>query len=141
MSERIPAPSIPRSLDSRYTGKPIIWISGGTQKIYLVNSTDHAITSVSSTAAGFVSYDDGVIPYSSDLKFEHTNIQRGEAVLIEKLDGYYDLDYSHQLSLVIDDERLGMFEVRTSPTKGKISTQTIYWEGNVPSEKIHIANL
>jgi hypothetical protein len=91
--------------------------------------------------AGFVSSDDDTVPYSSESKYCYTNVQTGEAVLVEKLDGYYDLDYIHQLFILLDDEKLGKLELRTLPDKGQIKTQALFWEGDTPSEKIVIEHL
>lgn len=141
MAERIPSPELPHQLISQKLGKATIWISGGREEIYLVNNSGRTIKNVSASVGGFVSADDVAVPYSSESKYSYVDVQSGEAVLVEKLDGYYDLDYVHQLFLELDDEHLGHLELTTLPDKGKIKTQALFWEGDIPSEKIVIDRL
>lgn len=136
MEQRIPSPSLPNSLTNSKHGKPTLWISGGSNEIYLVNNSGRTIRHINASLGGFMSYDEGVISYSANSKYCYADVKDGDAVLVEKLDGYYDLDYIHQLHLELDVESLGRLEVITLPEKGQIKTQDILWEGNIPSEKI-----
>ena len=138
MNRRINSPELPNRLNSPKRGKASIWISGGNEEIYLVNNSERVLSKVSASSGGFTSHDDGVIPSSRDIKYSYSEVLPGEAVLIEKLDGYYDLDFVHQLSLLIEDKVLGHLEILTQPDKGEIRTQALFWEEDTPSEKITI---
>ena len=138
MSKRIKSPELPNRLNSPKRGKASIWISGGNEEVYLVNNSERVLSKVSASSGGFISHDHGVIPYTSQAKYSYSAVLPGEAVLVEKLDGYYDLDYVHQLSLLIEDKLLGHLEILTQPDKGEIRTQALFWNGDTPSEKITI---
>ncbi|MCX4190816.1 hypothetical protein [Methylophaga sp. OBS3] len=138
MAERIPSPELPHRLISQKLGKATIWISGGSEEIYLVNNSGRTIKNIRASVGGFVSGDDVSVPYSSESKYSYIDVHDGEAVLVEKLDGYYDLDYVHQLFLELEDEHLGQIELTTLPDKGKIKTQALFWENDIPSEKLGI---
>jgi hypothetical protein len=138
VNRRINSPELPNRLNSPKRGKASIWISGGNEEIYLVNNSERVLSKVSASSGGFTSHDDGVIPYSTDIKYSYSDVLPGEAVLVEKLDGYYDLDHVHQLSLLIEDPVLGHVEIMTQPDKGEIRTQTLFWNEDTPSEKITI---
>lgn len=141
MVQRISSPELPSRPVTQKYGKASIWIDGGREEIYLVNNSGRTLKNVRSSTGGFVSSDDEPVPYSSESKYNYSDVQTGEAVLVEKLDGYYDLDYIHQIFIELEDEKLGKLELRTLPDKGEIKTQALFWEGDVPSEKIVIEKL
>lgn len=141
MTKRITSPELPNRLISQIDGKATIWVEGGDEESYFVNNSGRTINLVAASTAGFISSDDDVIPYSSKMKYSYANVLDGEAVMVEKLDGYYDRDYVHQLFLEIQDDNLGHFELMTLPDKGQIRTQALFWEGDIPSHKVVINKL
>lgn len=129
-------------LKSNKHGFPALWIDGGDEKIYLVNNSNKVIANVSSSSGGFTTSDDDVVvSTSSEGKYHYKKVEPDSSVLIEELDGYYDLDYVHQLFIKIEDKYIGHIEIATRPDKGRIPTQTIIWEDGSFSEKVSVTEL
>ena len=76
--------------------KPLLWLdSKGLDlghELFLINSSDEILDSVSASSGGFHTFWDDVITVASEF-CEYKNIEPVGAVKIDEFDGYSDLDY------------------------------------------------
>jgi len=86
-------PLPPRKQELR---KPLLWLdSKGLDlghELFLINSSDEILDSVSASSRGFHTFWDDVITVASEF-CEYKNIEPVGAVKIDEFDGYSDLDY------------------------------------------------
>lgn len=136
-------PTISTKGDGR---EPYIWleIKEGMQHncdVYLVNQSDHTLTSVKPSSGGVVIWDDEVISLENNNSAFYEDIKPGEAVLVDRFNKMTDDDLWMSLDLIIQSDQLGRVELSVNADKGDIKRQAILWSANEVADGIKIRKL
>ena len=118
-------PMPPRKKEIRL---PLLWLAGDGNELYLVNSSGETFDSVVAGSGGFQTIDDNAVSVSTDSSYKYQNIKPNDAVKVDEFDGFYDLDFHIQASLIVKSERIGHVVILTSPKKGGIGETVLLWD-------------
>lgn len=134
--------NIPIKKESR---TPLLWLAREEGELYLVNNSQETLDWVLVGTGGFQTLDEDVIPLRKPCSLFYEEVKPKDAVLLDTFDGIYDLDYLFQVSMLIQSEMLGRFEIRSPAGKGEIKETVLLWNTgelgkNVYCEKL-ITNL
>ena len=124
--------------------RPILWLAHGHEdrgEMYLVNATGDTLDRVVADAGGCITVDDGALSVTSDSPYAYRNVADGEAVKVEQYDGYYDLDYLLQISLLVESRGLGRLQILTPPEKGGVGELVLLWEDGEAGRHVSITKI
>ena len=120
------SPLPPRKPELR---KPLLWLDsrslGQGHELYLINSSDEIIDSVSASSGGFQTIDNDDLATVTGTIYEYQNVEPGDAVKIEEFDCFYDLDYLIQVGIRLKSKKLGNIKILTPSEKGGIRKETV----------------
>jgi len=123
--------------------EPYIWVEIKEDMhqdfaVYLVNQSDHTLSSVKPHSGGFVIWDDEVITLENNNSAFYENVKPGEAVLVDHFNKMTDDDIWMSLDLTIHSDQLGSIEISLGVDKGHIKQQAILWTANEVAEGVTI---
>lgn len=119
----------PRKPENR---KPKLWLATKPcdeendigYELYLVNEMEEMLSLVNV-------YPDGV----------YKDVQPKEAVMVDKYDGYYDLDYLMNVALEIKAESLGHIRIVTPASKGGIGEMVLLWDSGEAGKHVGVTKV
>ena len=114
----------PRKQENRH---PLLWLVRERNEIYLVNSSEDTLDFVIATSGGFQTVDDYVIVVNSKNEYEYKNIKPHDAVKVEEYDGFYDLDYYLNITLMVQSIGIGCLEIISPVKKGGVGETVLLW--------------
>lgn len=107
---------------------PVFWIACNDNELYFVNNSEETLDLVSVDTGNFQSGNERYTSYHDVLP--------NEAVKIEEYDGFYDLDFILQISLIIQSKIRGRIQILTGAKKGGIGETVILWNNNELGKRI-----
>jgi len=138
MNKRIDrfGPLPPRKPDP---GIPLLWLTRNGGELFLVNSTGVNLDSVQSTTFVLITIDDEMpsLIIESDV-YSYTDIKPGDAVKVEEFDGYYDLDYSFVITILITSSNLGTVKITTPLETREIGEMVLLWDNGNEGKNVKV---
>ena len=86
---------------------PTLWLARDGNELYLVNASEETLDTVIAEGGGCLTADDDVLTVSSEENYQYENVPPNAAVKIEEYDGYFDLDFLLQVSVIVKSATLG----------------------------------
>lgn len=106
---------------------PVLWLARHDNELYLVNHTNQIFDQVLVATGGFQTLDNNVMPISGHNMLTYKKVKPDDAILLDTFDGIYDLDYLFQVSMIIQSDKFGCFEIRSPTEKGEIQETVLLW--------------
>jgi hypothetical protein len=107
--------------------KPVFWLARDGDELYFVNNSSETLERVKIDSACFQTTDEGVYMPPDDGGYYYSNVEPDEAVLAKVFDNYYDLDFLHQIQVVIRYSQ-GKVMLLSPLEKGNIYETILLWD-------------
>lgn len=136
--DRFGLPLPPRKPETR---KPLLWLARDGNELFLVNSSGEIIDLIISNTGGFTTADDDdclTVPRGNG--YEYNNVLPGDAVKVDEYDGFYDLDYVLQITIMLQSTKLGSIEIIPPAEKGGVGETVLLWDTMESGKNVTIKN-
>ncbi len=125
----------PRKAETR---TPIFWLARDRDELYFVNASKDVLDFVIADGGGFETVDDEVVTVNNVDQYEYKNVKPNDAVKVEEYDGFYDLDYLLQVSIMVQSKNYGKLEIRSPAEKGGVDETVLLWDSGESGKNVYI---
>lgn len=109
--------------------------------LYLINSSNEILESVIADNEGFTT-DEMKLQYTTEGKYSYDNVKHNEAVKIDELDNFYDLDFQISNYIFVKSKALSTIIIELPSKKGGIKQEKILlWDNDDVGESVSIKNI
>lgn len=124
-TSRFGGPMPPRKPENRI---PVYWLARDGNELYFVNASQETLAFVETASGGFQTVDDDVTVSAAGGEYAYKNVRPGSAVKVDEYDGYYDLDFMVQVSVMVQSASRGCLQIRSPLEKGGIRETVLLWD-------------